>query len=281
MQQLSMETLNYIANKKKEYEERYQIRICMWFVRKSFLRGLGRRSSDLDIVYVFDKKGPEKINILFERAERRVEIQCWNIQDILEIIVENKRRALQNKYFEVYYKNQELRHYILDYYNGFYCGLKSELAGDYEKFWHVCEKSMWNLYEPLVPTMQFYTDLKTQIEKLEKGYFISLNEYLNAVWSGMAGLHLLRGGMPGEVEVLKLAEYYLDTDDSRMIQELVHYFKRTIQKQSNYSNQQVLNEVLYKLFRSLENQINAYQVKQVDTLGSIAVIEEYLCERRR
>lgn len=281
MQQLSLETRNYIENKKTEYEEKYQVKMYMWLVRKSFLRGLGRRSSDLDIAYIFDNRGQEKINILFERSDRRVEIQCWSIQDILEIIAENKNRALKEKYFCVYYKNQELRHYILDYYNGFYCGMKSELAGDYDGFWNKCEESIWNLYEPLVPAMQFYTDLKAQAEKLKKGYLLSLNEYLNAVWSGMAGLHLLQGGMPGDVEILKLAERYLDADDMGIIHRLVHYFRKTIQKQSNFGNRPELNRILYELLYSLENQIDVYQVKQADIPANINVIQKYLRERRR
>lgn len=281
MQQLSLETLQFIDEKKREYEEKYTIRIYMWLVRKSFLRGLGRKSSDLDIAFIFDDLGEQKHKILFERSKRRVEIQCWNIRDILSVIVENKQRASKDRFFSLYYENQELKHYILDYYNGFYCGFDSGLAGDYYQFWERCGNSFKNMYEPLVVARMCYNDLKAGQERLEKGYWISLNEYLNAVWSGLAGCHMLSGGSPGNVEIIDLIGKYADSNDRDELFSTVHYFKKTIQKQSNYGNILNWSGVLKTLLDKLEKKIYMYEVQSVNVEQNILIVRNYLEENKR
>lgn len=260
MKYIPKETLEYIQRKKEEYEKRYRISVCMWFVRKSFMRGLERGSSDLDIVFVFT--GNEKQKMIFERADRRIEIQCWNMDDILDIIKTNKKLALKSKEFEVYYKEEFFKHYILDYYNGFYCGLDSGLSGYEDTFLKEHREKFWKLYEPLVPVKMFYLDLKSLIDSFENGYYVSLNEYLGGVWNGLAGLHLLDGGSPGEVDITELSSKYLDSENHFLICRLVAYFKATVQKQSNFIHSKELKEILLDLQSRLEKQMDAYQVKR-------------------
>ncbi|MCM1258669.1 MAG: hypothetical protein NC307_12545 [Roseburia sp.] len=274
MNSIPKETLEYINQKKDEYEKRFDITIWMWFIRKSFLRGLERVSSDLDIVFVFSDT--EKKKMIFERADRRVEIQCWNMDDVLDILGENKIEAMKNKEFSVYEKEEFFKHYILDYYNGFYCGLDSGLSGYRDGFLEKCREKLWELYEPLVPVKMFYSDLKALLKNLEYGYYVSLNEYLNGIWSGLAGLHLLEKGKPAEVEITELARKYLDKEEYLLSCRLVSYFKKTVQKQSNFLSSREMVKILYDLQEKLEKQMDGYQVNEINAEAVITAIKESL-----
>lgn len=278
MRELKDYALEYIHSIKKDYEKRYHIQILMWVVRKSFLKGLERRTSDLDVVFIFQNMDFEKKTIIFERADRRVELQCWDIQDILEIIAENKRRSLYGKEFQPYYKRDEFKHYILDYYNGFYIGWESNFMQDYYGFWQSCGKHIWNLYEPLAAAKILHLDLKSQIERAETGYLLSLNEYINAIWAGMAGIHILEGGKPFDVQVKSLAEQYLEIEDAKLFLEMVGYFKQTVQKQSNYCNREDLNRIMKELEKRQEQETKTYMVKELDIDKELLGIQDKLKE---
>ena len=274
MNYIPKETLEYINQKREEYEKRFDITIWMWFVRKSFLRGLERVSSDLDIVFVYTDARKKKM--IFERADRRVEIQCWNMDDILDILGKNKIEAMKNKEFSVYEKEAFFKHYILDYYNGFYCGLESRFSGYRNRFSGKCIEKLWQLYEPLVPVKNFYLDLRALLANLEVGYYVSLNEYLNGIWGGLAGLHLLEAGNPSEVEIIDLARKYLDREEYDLICSLVSYFKKTVQKQSNFSNCMEMRTILYMLQSRLEKKMEEYQVKTINVEEIVTEIKERL-----
>lgn len=273
MRYVPRETVKYIEEKITEYECRYDICVLLWFVRKSFMRGLERKSSDLDIVFVFTDVCHKKM--IFERADRRVEIQCWNLEDILDIIITNRERAFKDRAFRIYYKEDFFKHYILDYYNGFYCGLGSALAGDRNGFLDRCEKNLWRIYEPLVPAWMFYLELKEQLGNLKEGYFLSLNEFLNAVWCGLEGIHLMEGGRPWEADIKQLSSAYFDNRDYELVCCMVSYFKNTVQKQSNFLNSGKVNRILNELSDRLKIKIDTYKRKDADIKKDIAEIKEY------
>lgn len=281
MKELTDEIIEFVGAVKTEYERRYHIQILMWAVRKSFLRGLERRTSDLDIVFVFQNLDSTNKKIIFERAWRRIEMQFWDIQDILEIISENKRLAVQGKDFKPYYKNNEFKHYILDYYNGFYVGWESNLMRDCYDFKQYCGKQIWNLYEPFVAAKMLYLDLCGQIARVEMGYWLSLNEYINAIWSGMAGIHLLNNGSPSDVHIESLALLYLEKKDAELLIEMTAYFKQTLQKQSNYCNLEELNHIMKQLQCQLEQKMELYQVKEWNIEKEIMDIQEKLKEVKK
>lgn len=281
MKELTNEIIEYVEGIKEEYEKKYHIQILMWVVRKSFLRGLERRTSDLDVVLVFQNLDRQKKQIIFERANRRIEIQCWDIQDILGIIVENKRLAIEGKNFKPYYKSNEYKHYILDYYNGFYAGWESNLMRDCYGFRQYCGEQIWNLYEPFVAAKMLYLDLRGQGERIETGYWLSLNEYINAIWSGMAGLHLLRGEAPADIQIESLMQRYLQKNDAEFLEKLVIHFKQTIQKQSNYCNMQELNCIIKDLLYRLEKEMEIYQVKELDIENEVLIMQKNLAEMRK
>ena len=272
MKELSHTILEYATNRKAEYEKKYHIQVLMWFVRKSFLRGLERSTSDLDIVFIFQSLDSSPKKILFERAMRRIEIQCWNIQDIIEIIKENKIRSMQ-KESEIFYKQDIFKHYILDYYHGFYIGWESHLMQDCYGFQKYCGQYIWNLYEPLVAVQILYLDLIEAIDRVKTGYLLSLNQYINAIWAGMAGCHLLNGSKPCDIDTDILIPHFLQEDDARMFHKMVGHFKQTYKKQSNYCNLEELNQILEELKYSLEENIQDYEVKNIDVDGEIKKLE--------
>ena len=280
MKELTKEIIQYIGAVKKEYEKRYHIQILMWTVRKSFLRGLERKTSDLDVVFVFQNLDSKKKKIIFERANRRIELQCWDIQDILEIIAENKRRSLQEKEFCPYYKSNELKHYILDYYHGFYAGWDSALMKDEYGFCQNCGKHIFHLYEPFVVANMLYLDLKGQCKRVEMGYWLSLNEYINAIWSGLAGLHALSNGRPSDTQIRFLAETYLNGEEAKMLLSYVAHFKQTVQKQSNYCNMEALNQMLLDLKLRLEKKMKQFNIQEIDIEKELLDIQGQLKEMR-
>lgn len=280
MQELTDDIIQYVEGIKEEYEKNYHIQILMWVVRKSFLRGLERRTSDLDVVFIFQNLDLQKKKIIFERANRRIEIQCWDIQDILEIIIENKRLAIKAKDFKLYYKNDEFKHYILDYYNGFYAGWESGLMRDYYGFKQKCGEQIWNLYEPFVAAKMLYAELLGQVKRIEWGYWLSLNEYINAVWSGMAGLHLLGGGSPSDIQIESLMKRYLEEKDAVLLKKLVFHFKQTVQKQSNYCNMSELNGIQKDLLLQLEKEMDLYRINELDIEKEVLNMNKNLAEMR-
>ncbi|MCI8881322.1 MAG: hypothetical protein HFH28_11455 [Clostridiaceae bacterium] len=280
MGKLTDYVVQYMGDIKAEYENRYHIQILMWVVRKSFLKGLERSTSDLDVVFIFQSLDSRKKNIIFERADRRVELQCWDIQDILDIMAENKRRALLGREFQPYYKSNELQHYILDYYNGFYIGWESAYMQEDYGFRQRCGRHIWKLYEPLAAARLLYLDMNGQIQRAETGYLLSLNEYINAIWSGLAGIHILSGGKPSDVHVKTLAEQYLPSEDAKLLLALSQHFKQTVQKQSNYCNLPELNRIMKELQEYLEQKMKSYQPQEQNIEKELMGIQKELKEMR-
>lgn len=273
---LSQEIVTYIEKYKEDYEQRYDITIYYWFVRKSTLRGLGRSTSDLDVTFIYKNNSNEKRTIIFERADRRNEFQCWSIDVLLDVIKENRRRAQECKEFQVYNKDSIYNHYVLDYYNGFYCSFGNSLKKDYKEFLSHCEIPFLKLYEPIVAARLCYQDYIAVIKKLNVGYMVSLNQYLNGIWAGLASIHFLQGGMPGDVNINDLAQRYLNNDDAELIAKLVSYFRSTIQKQSNYCNIMELNKIMNTIGELAKNVCDSYQVKIIDMDIEISNIQKFI-----
>lgn len=281
MEKLTDDIIQYVNARKMEYEKRYHIQILMWSIRKSISRGLDRRTSDLDLVFIFQSLDHQKKHIIFERADRRIEIQCWDIQDILEVIVENKRLAMAEKDFSPYYKSNDLRHYILDYYNGFYVGWGAALSQCFYGFEDICGKQLWNLLEPYVIVRMFFLDLSRQAERIRTGYYLSLNEYLNALWMGMAGIHLLEKKTFSNMQIEMLVQKYLPKEKQEFVFGLTRHFKQTIQKQSNYCNEEEINCIIQNLLLHLANSMEAYQIQALDIEKEVLELQQNLKEIKR
>lgn len=277
--ELSHEIITYIDKYKQDYEQRYDITIYYWFVRKSTLRGLGRSTSDLDVVFLFKNNSSQKRNIIFERADRRNEFQCWSIDVLLEIIEENRRRVQESKEFDVYNKDNIYDHYILDYYNGFYCSIGNCLNKDYYDFRQQCEDVFMKLYEPMVASKICYQDFILVIKKVKAGYMISLNQYLNGIWAGLASIHFLKGGLPGDININHMAELYLNSEEVELVKKLVQYFRKTIQKQSNYCNLKEINEILKSIGRLVDDTYECYTVEPVDIDKETDKIKKFIDKR--
>lgn len=274
--ELSQEIITYIEKYKKDYEQRYNITIYHWLVRKSTLRGLGRGTSDLDVAFLFKNNSDEKRTIIFERADRRNEFQCWSIDVLLEIIEENRRRAQTSKEFRVYNKDSVYEHYILDYYNGFYCGVGNSLNRDYKGFMENCGESLMKLYEPLVAFRICFNAYTAVVKNINSGYMISLNQYLNGIWAGLASIHFLKGGLPGDVNIKELAQLYLCNSDAELISKLVDYFRGTIQKQSNYCNISEINTIMTYIGDIANKEYMSYKVNEIDIEKEISNIKKYI-----
>lgn len=262
--QLTKSALEYIEARKKEYEERYNISIYTWFVRKSSIRGLQRETSDLDVVFLFSQQANTNWKIIFERADRRCEFQCWDLSAIMDIVVENKKRAMENSNFEVYMGSAEYAHYILDYYNGFYCSIGNTLKKSYYNYDAQIEPLFTLLYEPAVVAKLCCADLDTVITKLKTGYQLTLNQVVNAISSALIALHALNGNMPGEADIIYLSKIYLLREDAERVQQLVQVFRSTIQKQSNYGWFDEDNKILIYLREQIEIKLLDYKVNTVD-----------------
>lgn len=277
--ELSQEIVMYIDKYKQDYEQRYDITIYYWFVRKSTLRGLGRSTSDLDVVFLYRNNSCKKINIIFERVDRRNEFQCWSIDTLLEIIVENRRRVQENKAFNVYNIDNIYEHYILDYYNGFYCSIGNCLNKDYYDFMQQCEEAFMKLYEPMVASKICYQDFASVIKKIKAGYMISLNQYLNGIWAGLASIHFLKGGLPGDININHMAELYLNSEEAELVKKLVQYFRKTIQKQSNYCNLEEINGIMKSIGRLADITYECYEVELIDINKETDKIKKFLDKR--
>lgn len=274
--ELSQEIIEYVEKYKNEYERRYDIKIYYWFVRKSTLRGLGRRTSDLDVTFIFKNNSNEKRSIIFERADRRNEFQCWDIEVLLDTVVQNRKRVQKSKEFEIYNKDSIYVHYVLDYYNGFYCSFGNSLRKDYCNFLMNCEKTFLKLYEPLVASKICYQDYISVVKKVNCGYMVSLNQYLNALWSGLAGIHFLKGGMPGDVKINDLARCYLNSVHADLTIRLVQYFRGTVQKQSNYCNLIELNSILASIEEMYNREFESYEVLSIDIDKEVENIRRFI-----
>ena len=56
---------SFVKSKITEYQDLFQIEVLFWFVRKSTIRGLGRKASDLDLVFIYRSMNPGPVKILF------------------------------------------------------------------------------------------------------------------------------------------------------------------------------------------------------------------------
>ena len=75
---------------------------------------------------------------------------------------------------------------------------------------------------------------------------------------------------------MELIEKYLDGEEHSLICRLVLYFKKTVQKQSNFFNSREMKKILYVLQDRVEKQIERYQVKEIDVEEVTALIKENL-----
>lgn len=259
---LNQELIEYIERHRIDYEKRYGIKIYTWFVRKSTIRGLSRKSSDLDVVFLFlDDK--DKFKLIFERADRRNEFQCYSLKDAWKLLLDNKKNVMESADFKIVEASDTLKHYVFDYYNGVACSIGNPYIyrnPEYVDF----ENLVKECYEPLVAARQLFKEGEDIYRKLEIGYEVSLNQMINALWSVNAAITILCGRDPGDVDIRNMRMEYLSPEEKNRIIKMVAFFKKSNQKQSNYSRFSDEKKILRKLLNVYFDFEEKYECVDID-----------------
>lgn len=271
---LSSYTYNYINEHKIEYEHIYGIKIYAWFIRKSTIRGLGRKSSDLDVVFLFlgNKK---KYSIIFERADRRNEFQLYSVSDAWKLMIENKKRVLSNKGSDLYEVSPMYTHYVFDYFNGIACSIGNRFKYAEESYLSF-EKLLTKVYEPLCAAKQLADEAKLIRDRLRVGYEVSLNQMINSIWAGIGATMLLNGSLPGTLDIRSMHPPFISEQEQVQINSMVLKFKQSVQKQCNYGRFGEERMILEKALDEYEKKKKSCLVKIIDTNSMQKQAEEWM-----
>ena len=247
---------SFVKSKITEYQDLFQIEVLFWFVRKSTIRGLGRKASDLDLVFIYRSMNPGPVKILFERYEKRNEIQCWNIEDVFACI---------RKKVEIFYQGGKnngdeetklFEHYFLDYFDGFYIGLFSDRKGYGYHFESKMLPVLKQVFEPKIIMQDILNNIDLIQRKWNQGYFFSIGEVLNQVWSILFCKDLLYKGLDAQVNIDALIMEYLDDDLVAEVKEDLRIFRQSLHKQSNYGRYSQLFSMIFALSEQLKQQMD-------------------------
>lgn len=246
---------SFIEARRIEYQEMFQIEVLFWFVRKSTIRGLGRKASDLDLVFIYRSMNPKPVKILFERYEKRNEIQCWDIVDVISCI-KNKTKTFYQMEKDVNEDETKLfEHYFLNYFDGFYVGLFSDQRGYCFDFEEKLLPAFSQVFEPQIIIWDILNEVNKVQKKWNQGYFFSISEVLNQVWSILFCMDLLYKGLGARVNIDLLVMEYLDDNLVAEVKKYLGIFRQSLHKQSNYGRYPQLFTMLFSYSEQLRQQM--------------------------
>lgn len=240
---LMLEIKKCIEEKIRAVERKYGIKAMFWCTRGSMHAEIYRKNSDLDILYVFQKKGVTEINAVHDIVGYGFDLWGWNIEQVLLTVKQNLKQIYLGK-MNYWVLSKEYRRGNLMYYGGIYCALGNENYYRLDKKWSIFENVLWNAFEPCILQMEFMHEFYEMKRRIVSGVPITFCDYLNTISDLLLLEHVLKGGMPGQANIYYLAKLYLPDFHQGVLYHLLSEYQNAIGKYEQRAYISELNELI-------------------------------------
>lgn len=238
----------FIDKRMNEIEKQYGVEVLFWFARGSVTSGIFRDNSDLDLAFVYKCSGKEKVAAIHDIIGYGLDFWGWEIGDAL--------KTLKNSHFE--YQSEEHRRAGLDYYYGLYCAFGNYFAKGYNLFFDKTKDVFMSAFSPKICSELFLYKAQEIYEKLLKNKTLSYADYLNCTEYILCTIHILKGGLPGDVHIRKLARSFLPGDIKNTLKDILKKYKTSLRKNSQIMSIEVLNRYFCEALPKLKESIRDY-----------------------
>lgn len=221
----------YVDERLRRCEEIYNIDVIAWFLRD---KGMPRKNSDLDIVFLFKNKADRKCRAIHDIIGYGFDFWGWDIYDALETVMRSHEYFYSNPTTELkdIYLSAEHKRGGLGYFGGLYWMVGNREAGGNADFLSDGVKLLESLMERKIIINYLIAPLKGRVDNIGYTNSMSSYEYLNTLWRLALSRSLLAGGKPGETDFVKLAERFIVGEALSITKSLLLVYRGSLSKYS-------------------------------------------------
>lgn len=240
---LEQKVLDFIDERMKLCERRYNIQILFWTFRGSLDIGIYRRNSDLDLIFVYKSLG-EKCAAIHDIVGYGFDFWGWDIEDALTTIEENHHQYYRYNRTSPYLLSAQHLRGGLSYYWGFFCCLNNQRAKYYDQFYDVAYPIMNQMFEKRLLIEHILVGVPGICDTIRFQNYLSSNDYLYTVWRLLLSNHILHGGLPGESDIHDLMKAYLENTTACVTEKLIQTYRKALSKSSQMFEIKELNDYI-------------------------------------
>lgn len=237
----------YIDERMKRCEEIYDINVIAWFLRD---RGMPRKNSDLDIVFLFKNRADRKCRAIHDIKGYGFDFWGWDIYDALETVTRSHEYFYLNPSAELedIYISEEHKRGGLGYFGGLYWMVGNQQVGGNTFFLSDGVALLNSLMERKIVVNYMMAPLKARVDKMCYMNGMSSYEYLNTLWRLELSRSILEGGKPGETNFIELANRFIEGETLLHVKSLLHVYRDSLSKYSQRFALASLNAFIVKEF---------------------------------
>ena len=266
----------YVNEKMNQYEDAYGIKVLCWWLRGTINIGMYRKNSDLDIAFIFKDKS-RRCKGIHDLYEHGMDLWGVEVEEIIQTIWINN---------ESYYKNKDSKLITLssahtragcNYYFGIYSAIGNEWVIDNMSFLADLKEHFLRIGEPVLMAKQLLGFVKARIEEITFFDKLYLYDYLMAIWRMLLADKILKGGMPGDNNLVKLAQDSMNIDLHKDILYRLKQYKQSGGKRAIYVEDNLLNTFIVQKYGQVNKMLKAFEPKCKDTYKEkIKKIKNYI-----
>lgn len=244
------EIRRYVDERMKRCEEMYGITVIAWFLRD---RGMPRKNSDLDFVFLFKNKDNEKCKAIHDIIGYGFDFWGWDICDAFETIMRSHDNFYINPNAEIkdIYLSGEHKRSGLGYFGGIFWMVGNPEVGGNAEFLTNGVRLLDELMEKKIIVNYLVAPLKERIDKINYTNGMSSYEYLNTLWRLAVAKNILLGGEPGETDFPTLIHQFADGEILSVINSLMSVYKGALSKYSQRFTINSLNAYICAEYESI------------------------------
>lgn len=241
----------YIDERMKRCEEIYDINVIAWFLRD---KGIPRKNSDLDIVFLFKNRADRKCRAIHDIIGYGFDFWGWDIYDALETVARSHEYFYLNPSAELedIYISAEHKRGGLGYYGGIFWMVGNSQIGGNASFLKEGIALLNEIMEKKIIISYLLEPLEKRIETIEYTNCLSSYEYLNTLWRLLVSQNILLGGKSGETNFTEMANKYVGEETLPWIKILINVYNRALSKHSQRFSCVPLNKYVIMEFKCLK-----------------------------
>lgn len=220
---------NYIGERMKQCEEVYHITVIAWFLRN---RGILRKNSDLDIVFLFKNKNNGNCKAIHDIIGYGFDFWGWDIYDAYETILRSHEQFYMNPMAEMkdIYLSAEHKRGGLGYFGGLYWMVGNPEVGGNTDYLSNGVDLLDKLMERKIVVNYLIAPIRGRVDRVSYTNCMSSYEYLNTLWRLMLAKNILAGGKPGETDFVELIHRFVGGETLLSIKSLLIIYRRALSK---------------------------------------------------
>lgn len=247
---MNKEIITFINNRLQKCEQFYNIKVLAWFPRD---RGIYRKNSDLDIVFLFKRGFNSNCSAIHDIIEYGFDFWGWNIEDAVKTLAISNENyySKAGKEIEDIYLSKEHARGGLGYFGGVYWMVGNTCTNGIGK---EIENTLLNIMEKRIIVNYLIKGIAKRIDILEYEGRLSSYEYLNSIWRILLGKGIMEGNLPGKTDFKYLLKSYADECILDPVNDLWKTYENALGKHSQRFDIPVISDYIIKEYTGLKKE---------------------------